>query len=202
MAIHAACVVPDPEKIRSLLLNNLDINVLNGEKCTPLHAVCRYELHEESFDKYSELTMQVVNLLLDAGANINDLARDGATPLSYTAMRKNTPLVKLLLDRGANPMLGDFMMARMITASNLFMKEKHAEALAMIDSCTKSSKKCKGIFLKNSYIKYHVLFPGAASGNRSLQLKNSYQDTHTIFRAITLTAINQTIHIAKKIPHA
>lgn len=44
-----------------------------------------------------------VVVLLDRGADVNELAKDGSTPLMTAALYSNAAMMKLLLDRGAEP---------------------------------------------------------------------------------------------------
>jgi ankyrin repeat protein len=72
---------------------------------TALHAVCASRWHLDP--ARAEGLYDVARLLLDAGAEVNGLSRDGRwAPLecavtSANAERRNEPIVRLLLDRGA-----------------------------------------------------------------------------------------------------
>lgn len=50
-----------------------------------------------------EAQVTIVQLLLDAGANVNYVERSGDTPLTYAAFYGKKKVVSLLLKRGANP---------------------------------------------------------------------------------------------------
>ena len=47
--------------------------------------------------------IDTVRVLLDAGADVNETAADGATPLVLAVVKKHEPLASDLLNRGANP---------------------------------------------------------------------------------------------------
>ena len=49
----------------------------------------------------AELSLDICNLLIDAGANVNAQSRNGETPLLLAALRGQIEIVKLLLERGA-----------------------------------------------------------------------------------------------------
>jgi ankyrin repeat protein len=49
--------------------------------------------------------IDTVRVLLDAGADVNETAADGATPLILAVVKKHEPLAIELLNRGANPNL-------------------------------------------------------------------------------------------------
>ena len=51
--------------------------------------------------------MKVVEILLEAGADVNTLDRRGATPLHHAAGEGRGDIVRLLLARGANPSYRD-----------------------------------------------------------------------------------------------
>jgi len=71
--------------------NNVNqCNKYNQYNFSPL----RLAIHKES--------SEVVKLLLDKGANINDADRNGFTPLHHAIDKGNSEVVQLLLDRGAN----------------------------------------------------------------------------------------------------
>ncbi len=68
-------------------------------------------------------------LILDAGADINQKNFEGDTPLSFAAYKGNVEMVKLFLDAGADPtpvnQFGD-------TALSRAQKQKHAAVVALL----------------------------------------------------------------------
>jgi hypothetical protein len=86
----------DVNRVRSLIARGANPNVRAGvNNWTPLeHAVHKNQIAS-------------IAALLDAGADPNAASRDGMTPLIMAAGYGYTPIVKLLLQRGANPLLTD-----------------------------------------------------------------------------------------------
>ncbi len=108
-----------------LLAKGLRVNVRNGEQSTPLHLAC------------DQMDIAMAGLLLSSGAFTNARDRDGKTPLikicsaenlgigpealdnhsgpnqsssflqNYQFQRAQEPIVRMLLDRGAEPLLRD-----------------------------------------------------------------------------------------------
>ena len=133
--------VPDPDKVFSWVLFGGDVNDArkDPERCTPLLHVSRREFNKDSFDYVSARIMDVVPILLSAGADINATASDGATSLCYALFRKNPPLVDLLLKLGANPALGKLMgrsgakeWKMLQSPYDNFTREKAKEAYSMV----------------------------------------------------------------------
>lgn len=44
----------------------------------------------------------LTDLLLDAGAKVNEVNQYNETPLFYSVRKENIPLIRLLIERGAN----------------------------------------------------------------------------------------------------
>jgi len=57
-------------------------------------------------EEKSEAYREVVELLLDAGADVNHVSRHGTTALLAACVLHNKEVVTLLLKKGANPKLG------------------------------------------------------------------------------------------------
>ena len=57
-----------------------------------------YLIYEIKRNNYS-----AIKFLLDAGANIDIIDKDGKTPLFYAVLTNNSKITKLLLNKGANP---------------------------------------------------------------------------------------------------
>jgi ankyrin repeat protein len=82
-----------PDAVMTLLTNGADPRIADGEGNTPLHHAAR------SSDP------GVAALLRDAGAEIDVLNRDGASPLALACIAGNWRLARFLLERGAKPEL-------------------------------------------------------------------------------------------------
>jgi uncharacterized protein len=82
-----------PEAVMTLLTNGADPRIADSEGNTPLHHAAR------SSDP------GVAALLRDAGAEIDVLNRDGASPLAVACIAGNWRLARFLLERGAKPEL-------------------------------------------------------------------------------------------------
>lgn len=82
-----------PEAVMTLLTNGADPRTADGEGNTPLHHAAR------SSDP------GVAALLRDAGADIDPLNRDHASPLALACTAGNWRLARFLLERGATPEL-------------------------------------------------------------------------------------------------
>ena len=89
----------DVKAVRQLIADGLNVSASNVHKQTALHWAV-----DLGFD-YPEETTQIVDLLLDHGADINAQDNRGATALVLAAFRKSNPIVRQLLARGADPNL-------------------------------------------------------------------------------------------------
>uniref|UniRef100_A0A8C9XY52 Ankyrin 1 n=1 Tax=Sander lucioperca TaxID=283035 RepID=A0A8C9XY52_SANLU len=94
-ALHIAARNDDTRTAAVLLQNDPNPDVLS-KVCvcvctgfTPLHIAAHYE------------NLNVAQLLLNRGANVNFTPKNGITPLHIAARRGNVIMVRLLLDRGA-----------------------------------------------------------------------------------------------------
>ena len=90
--LHHAAAFGSIDTMKLLLDAGAEVNAANRRRSTPLH----WSLHDEA----------KVRLLLSRGAAINAKQVEGRTPLYIAAsMGQGAPLVKLLLENGANPAL-------------------------------------------------------------------------------------------------
>jgi RNA polymerase sigma factor (sigma-70 family) len=95
--LHLLVAMDDREGVSAMLLD--DPSIVNAQRdgidpasgfgATPLHVAVALE------------QIEMMRLLLDAGADPNSEERDGATPLHYAAKTGNTDVAALLLSRGA-----------------------------------------------------------------------------------------------------
>jgi hypothetical protein len=86
-AVHASNYALTQEALE----NDADVNTAEySSRKTPLIVACH------------KCPIEIIKLLLDAGANVNRPDIAGNTPLLYALWRKNSKLIALLIDRGAN----------------------------------------------------------------------------------------------------
>lgn len=86
--LHLA--VKHPDVVQTLLANNANPNLRNFHSFEqPLHRACE------------ERTLRSVELLLDAGSQINGTCKNEKTPLMLAAANNSTDIATVLMDRGA-----------------------------------------------------------------------------------------------------
>jgi ankyrin repeat protein len=93
--LHVAAKQGNIQKVKSLLGQGMDINLLSASGYTPLHL-------SAGWDK-----RRVTKLLVTNGAKINARNSSGSTPLHISAGRGHLKMVKFLLSQGANPEIRD-----------------------------------------------------------------------------------------------
>jgi ankyrin repeat protein len=104
--LHYACKKQCPSIIKvllekmTLLEKNSDFNIKNIDGKTPLHYACKYG------SKTAE-TDTILELLIGAGADINAQTNDNRTPLHYAIERKNTNIIKILIEHNASKNLAN-----------------------------------------------------------------------------------------------
>src|SRR5262245_53339256 len=81
----------DMTAMRSLLKQRVDVNVPDVDGMTPLHWAAHWD------------ELEVVNLLLAAGANAKAANRYGVTPLHEASLVSNVAMMEALLKSGASP---------------------------------------------------------------------------------------------------
>ncbi len=101
--LSLACLVNRPTDVTALLANGADINMLNAYGKTPLevaHDRLQCEEHRSCDSavgiEEDKKCLEILGMLLRAGANINQQYTDGTTPLTR-ACRKNSYGPKMLL---------------------------------------------------------------------------------------------------------
>ena len=81
----------NPEAVRALLAQHINVNTSQPDGTTPLHWATHWD------------DLETVGLLLRAGANVNAANDYGVTPLSLGCTNGNEVMVDELLKAGANP---------------------------------------------------------------------------------------------------
>ena len=105
--LHAACWNTHVECCKILLSSEAEINLKDRDGCTSLHKVrfCDYILIFKSFLTHTQAAWKgnkdIVTLLIQAGAMIDEEDANGATPLHYASVQGHEAIVSLLLSRGA-----------------------------------------------------------------------------------------------------
>ncbi|AHJ30967.1 ankyrin repeat domain-containing protein [Nodularia spumigena CS-584] len=119
--LMAAIYQGDPNMIRLLIQNDADVNYIDAEKRTPLTSLVfnkHYGRNKYSRGKpfTTEELVPLINLLIDKGANVNQVGGVGKDrfsrpnrenygfgyPLEFALYSNDESVVKLLLDRGAD----------------------------------------------------------------------------------------------------
>jgi ankyrin len=93
-ALHDACAGGDAPLVAALLAAGVDVNVSCGEN-TALHAAANCDQDD---------LVDIVRMLLDAGAVVDAVTSDGHTPLHYACKRNNVDTVEVLVDAGSDVM--------------------------------------------------------------------------------------------------
>lgn len=87
----------------ALIHAGLDVNSLGTKNETPLISVCSGYVAPATNDFYRQSRCAIVQLLLDAGAEVNVVDQYNDSPLRAAAAAGNSEVVKLLRKVGANP---------------------------------------------------------------------------------------------------
>jgi len=119
-ALHLAAAFDGPEAVRALLQHGAQVNALSTNPMSnmPLHAACSISHRKE-----------VLEPLLESGAEINARQHGGYTPLHSAAANGNLEFIKLLLAHGADAAItcdsGE-------TPLQVAEKQKKADAVALL----------------------------------------------------------------------
>jgi len=81
----------DSAGVRAILAKKVDVNAASADSSTPLHWAVKGN------------NLQIVNLLIDAGANVNAETRYKITPLSLASANGNAAIIERLLKAGVDP---------------------------------------------------------------------------------------------------
>jgi ankyrin repeat protein len=104
-ALHGACYWGSVEAARVLLEHGADANAVTTDSFLQIRplgcAVATPDVPNPSQDE--SVVLRLVDLLLDAGADVNARRRDGMTALHSAAYRGHLRVIRRLLERGADP---------------------------------------------------------------------------------------------------
>jgi uncharacterized protein len=89
-----ATLAGDVKRVRSHIQSNADLNVTYNTNTALTYA---------ARDGFTE----IARLLIDAGAEVNWIDREGVTPLILASLKGHTEIVQLLLDHGADKTVVD-----------------------------------------------------------------------------------------------
>jgi ankyrin repeat protein len=112
--LHSAAMRTDDKLTALLLESGADPNAVNLDGRSPLTEVAdaapgRMQLGAAGYrlDVPSRPELRIVRLLLDAGAEVNQVDNAGKTPLIHAAERLDAAMCRLLLDGGADASVRD-----------------------------------------------------------------------------------------------
>jgi ankyrin repeat protein len=97
--LHFAAFFGYPDACRLLLEHGADVNV----RARGFNGVAPINAGAANDAKPSEVATEIVELLLDRGAEVDAAQSGGATALHSAAQTRNETLVRLLLAHGADP---------------------------------------------------------------------------------------------------
>ncbi len=99
-----ACDTANVEQVKVLLSKNVSVGAKNKNGITALMLAAKANyMNYGKIQPPVEAYRQVVTLLLQHGASIDDTDKIGNSVLMYAAMGGNVQIAKLLVDRGASP---------------------------------------------------------------------------------------------------
>ncbi|XP_068232660.1 tonsoku-like protein [Palaemon carinicauda] len=190
--LHKACITGNLNMVKKLIMKGHPVNPRDHCGWLPLHEAANHGFTE------------IVNVLLDAGAWINDRGGkqcEGVTPLHDAAACGNIEIVKLLLSRGASAIIKDDHGATPLEAlvnfrkrSNLPWEEEQTcialeEEMKAIMRCTghkipevatkvsQKERRASGSSNTNKCKKYNLERVNSLDSNRSLQTTEELRKT-------------------------
>ncbi|NOX74211.1 MAG: ankyrin repeat domain-containing protein [Alphaproteobacteria bacterium] len=95
------------ESVEWFLNQDVDVNYQDDEGMSPLKSAIQHEHDDTVMGREHSLSIDIVSLLLDAGADINARGTLDETPLHTAAAIGSLELVQFLLERGADPLAMD-----------------------------------------------------------------------------------------------
>ena len=119
--------------IRWILDQGVDANYNDDEGFSPLKSVLQREYDSKNREWGQSDAVEIIDMLLAAGADINAKGTLDVTALHNAAAWGSAKMVRHLLDRGANPdaMDRDFVPGNPLSYVN---KRKHPEIAALLES--------------------------------------------------------------------
>ncbi|MBN8828096.1 MAG: ankyrin repeat domain-containing protein [Sphingobacteriia bacterium] len=97
--LHFACEKGNYSGVKFFIEQGLDVNAKDINGFTPLHYALNYNNYSLDF---SSQRFDIVKLLIQNNANVNDVTNDGDYPLELAVSTGNLELVKFLREKGAN----------------------------------------------------------------------------------------------------
>ena len=94
--LHLAVITEKLSFTRALLDHQADVNSRNDQGQSPLHLLARLGTSQGEDDG-----SDIVKLLLERGANVDEKDNNNATPLHFACYKKKLNIVRVLLDHGA-----------------------------------------------------------------------------------------------------
>ncbi|OHD19837.1 MAG: hypothetical protein A2086_14090 [Spirochaetes bacterium GWD1_27_9] len=107
-----------PDLVKILISNNVDVNLADDNKITPLHWAVE-------FDNY-----EIVQMLLSNGANVNAVDLLNETPLHWAAWTGHIKSAKVLLEYNSNVL---FKNNGGVTPLDLAIKQEHYELVNLFN---------------------------------------------------------------------
>jgi len=95
------------ESVEWFLNQDVDVNYQDDEGMSPLKSAIQHEHDDTVMGREHSLSIDIVSLLLDAGADINARGILDVTPLHTAAAIGSVELVQFLLDNGADSLAMD-----------------------------------------------------------------------------------------------
>jgi len=148
-------------KVRNYLKKGIDINARNKAKWTALAYACKYNHNE------------VIKLLVDSGANVNQTVNVGSTPLQIALNNDNTEIAEYLISHNADIDIKDIMgmtalawSAKQGDLKNVIFLIKHG---ADINSINVNSRTVLDIAI-NKNVKIYLKIKGAKTSKELLKI--------------------------------
>lgn len=97
------------EVVRLLLQHGADANAWDGQnRVTPLHSAMRILYADMQIDNKELIQLELIQLLLEAGADPNAVSDIGESPLLWAVEQGNFDMTKLFLRFGADKTIDEF----------------------------------------------------------------------------------------------